>query len=127
RLTVRFTPRLPESDTQDYRFSLEVEVAEAGRLPVTGRGSALVTRGDFRLELEPDRWVVSPGSTLSVKLRAVDYEGRPQAGLPVTLAAGAREVGRFVTDAGGRARATLPAGERGDLRLTARASDARGR
>lgn len=126
QFTVRFLPRLPEGDTQDYRYNLEADVTDAGRAPATGKGSALVTRGLFRLELTPDRWVVAPGTPVPFRLRAVDYEGRPQAGLSVEVTAGDRELARLTTDAEGRARAAVPTSRRGDLAVTVSARDRRG-
>lgn len=123
RFTLRVTPRLPENDTQDYVYQLEAEITDPGRLPASGRGSALVTRGTFRLELTPDRWVLPPGETAALRLRAVDYQNRPQAGLPVALLAGEQEVARVTTDAQGRARVNLPVTRKGDLELTAKARD----
>lgn len=126
RLTVRFTPELPASDTQDYRYTLEASVDDLSRFPVIAKGSALVTRGLFRLEVDPDRWVLAPGETARVRLRAVDYDGRPQANVPITLAANRRAVASVTTGADGRANAVLPGGARGDLALEATAPDAAG-
>src|SRR5262249_54005770 len=117
---------LPESDTQDYRYTLEAEITDVGRFPVTARGSTLVTPGFFRLQLVPERWILSPGETAALKLRAVDYEGRPQANLPVNVSAGEKEIARLVTDADGRARVAVPTSQRGDLVVTARARDRTG-
>lgn len=126
RYTFTHTPQLPKTDTQDYRFTLEAEVGDVSRFSATARGSTLVTRGAFRLEVVPSRWVVAPAEPLEVTLRAVDYDGKPQSGLAITLAAGKSAPVQLSTGSTGQVKTSVPSGRRGDMRLVARARDARG-
>ncbi len=126
QLIVRVVPHLAESDTQDYRYSLEATLGDESRFQVTAHGSALVTRGAFRLEMTPQSWVVAPGEAAELKVRAVDYEGRPQPHVPVAIEAGGREVTRLALDASGAATLSVPTARQGTLELRATAADASG-
>ena len=43
------------------------------------------TWGTFLVAVETGRYMYMPGATANVRIRAVDYQGVPQAKVPVTL------------------------------------------
>src|SRR5947208_6881643 len=114
---MKLQTHFPRVDTQDYRTTVKADITDASRFGASGKGSALVTRGTFRIALDVDRWIVRPHESATLKIRAVDYEGHPRAHLPVAVQAGLAELARVETDGDGRATVTVPTTTRGDLTL----------
>lgn len=76
RVAVTFTP---PRVTYDRRVSLEVEVIDASNRGVSARGSAIVGRGLFTIQVEPSTAVVVAGQPISVDVRTRDHLGTPVA------------------------------------------------
>lgn len=125
RVQVRFATAMPERDTEDYRYVVSVDVTDPSRRTVSEEGSVQVARSPLRLFVEPESWVLPPGATARVQVTAVDYLGKPRAGLSVHMAAAGRE-GDVTTDTEGKATWTVPDGRLpGAFQVTATAQDER--
>ncbi len=141
RVGLTFTP--PRS-THDRRLSLEVEVVDGSQRQVSARGSAIVGRGLFTLQVQPVARMTAAGRPLEVDVLTRDHAGQPVAAA-VTLdldqdtwnplerryVRASRPLASLTveTAAGtGRARATIAPNlaRSGHLTLRARADDARG-
>jgi hypothetical protein len=59
------------------QLRIEVEVTDISRRTVTGTARAWVTAGEFALFAEVNRHLPAPGDTLTYRLQARDYDGRP--------------------------------------------------
>jgi uncharacterized protein YfaS (alpha-2-macroglobulin family) len=59
------------------QLRIEVEVTDISRRTVTGSARAWVTAGEFALFAEVNRHLPAPGDTLTYRLQARDYDGRP--------------------------------------------------
>jgi uncharacterized protein YfaS (alpha-2-macroglobulin family) len=118
---------LPEDDNgRDYTLRIDGRVRDGSGREVSGRGSVVGTWGDFLLAASLDRYIYRAGDTAEVRVRAVDYQGKPRANVAVDVAferitwpegGGERETTRISsasvqTDAEGRAswKAAIPAG-----------------
>jgi alpha-2-macroglobulin len=126
RAQVRFATGMPANDTEDYRYSVSVDVTDASRRSVSEEGSVQVARSPLRIFVEPESWVLPPGAPVRLNVSAVDFEGRPRVNLPVHLQAAGRE-GDVRTDARGKAAWVLEGGKLpGAFQVTATAQDERG-
>lgn len=82
----RLRVRLPDSDTKaDLQIRFEARIRDASDLEVTGSGLVIATWGDFLLAARATPSVATPGSTVGLRLRAVDYRGGGVPGIPVTV------------------------------------------
>lgn len=127
-------------EADDYQYTIEATVTDPSRREVTESKSLLVTRGEFRLLLDPERYVAAPRQPLSVRARAVAYDGKPlAAGLSLQVGLGRTEwtdegerqtldeaLRTITTDARGEVTFTVTPPEAGDFAAVARAVDARG-
>lgn len=114
-------PLAVDNDGRDYTARIEAQVIDASGREVSGAGSLAATFGRFLLIARPERYVYAPGQSAVVNLRALDYAGTPQAGVPVHIAlerveyrSGEREPrvtiaqqADVASDAEGRARVSL--------------------
>ncbi len=83
RVSLAFTPARV---AYDRRLSLEVEVLDGAQRMVSGRGSALMGRGQFRLRIEPRSRMVMAGQPVVADVFAEDLLGKPvQAAVTVEL------------------------------------------
>lgn len=128
--------RLPESENaRDYSARIEAQVVDASDRQVSGNTVVHATWGSFLLSARLGNYVFRPGSRAEVSVRAVDYQGAPRSGVPLTLDLDRLEYreGYYsdpvatrvmsttaTTDAEGRASAavTLPPGQSGSFRVT---------
>jgi uncharacterized protein YfaS (alpha-2-macroglobulin family)/5-hydroxyisourate hydrolase-like protein (transthyretin family) len=134
-------PNTPEAP-QAYVFALTATVTDDSGRAVTANGEARVTAGDFRLTLSPDGYVAEPGKPSGVTLMARDWDGRPVPNLSVNVEsvysrwdskkyrylytpAGAPQ--KVTTGPDGKAAVTITPPRAGELRVNARAADAKGR
>jgi hypothetical protein len=137
-ITITAKERKNEPEGQDWRYTVYAMVTDAGERTQDGQSSVLVTQGAFRLEARPEDWVAQPEQPVAVKIRAVDYDGKPVAGARGT-AVFARvrwDDGRerllepvkrsWSADADGRATITVTPKRDGDYRLTVTAKDREG-
>ncbi|HVL39765.1 MAG TPA: MG2 domain-containing protein, partial [Fimbriimonadaceae bacterium] len=142
RAILRFATRM-EGDSKelenDYTYWISAWVREGDRA-FEGTGQLRVTRGDFNLQIETDRYVLGAGETAEAKVAAIAHEGkRPVAGKTVRVETG-REVwdgntSQFLSDrvftvktgADGIARFPLQGAEPGSLTVRVSAEDAAGR
>ena len=132
-------PTQEEPPEYDYQYTVEASISEASRAQVSADTSFLATRGDFVLRLEPDSYAAVPGRPVSLTVRALDYDGKPVAGVAAVLAAGReswpdaqpqrerRWQGRATTNQAGVGKATFTPGEAGSWFLEAHARDRGGR
>ncbi len=142
RLTVTVPAKVAATQVgygqQDQDFVIHAEVRDPSDRSETATHSVLVTQGEYRLEVSLDDWVCEPGQEVAVRLRAVDYEGRPVAGargeLVLALSEGAEERERLQeearvkwrADSDGQAAVTVKPVRAGDHRVLAKSTDARG-
>jgi hypothetical protein len=129
-----------DADRDDLAVRLEARVTDASGREVSGDVHLIAPWASFLLALHTEQYLYRPGSSATVRVRAVDYRGRPQPGVAVrlalervTYAGGGDDRPRYTivsetsvtTDSEGLAAwtATLP-GEAGDyvVRATADAS-----
>ncbi len=138
RLTVETKMDDEEALDSDHRFRVEVTVTDPSRREVTESGTFLVTRGEFVLVVQPDRYTCMPGEAVTLGLRAIDYDDRPRAGVEIAVSAGSEEwidnevryeeelAQRVTTDDRGRASVTFSPKAEGRYRISAKAKDPRG-
>ncbi|MGC4083427.1 MAG: alpha-2-macroglobulin family protein [Vicinamibacterales bacterium] len=81
-VTVRI-PLEDDDDGRDYTARIEARVIDASGREVSGAASAVATWGSILLAASSDRYVYNAGSSASVRVRALDYDGVPQASLRV--------------------------------------------
>ena len=80
RLVVPFEiPGLNEQEPWDYTYRLTAQVTDAARRQIDGQASLIGTRGKVVIDANPERYVYYQGDRARIKVRAADYEGRPQA------------------------------------------------
>lgn len=65
---------------RDYLFRLEARVMDEGNREVTGYGMVIATRGNYSVRVQPNRYVVDPGSTASFEVSLADYDLKPVSG-----------------------------------------------
>lgn len=83
RVALNFTPARA---SHDRRLSLEVEVLDGAQRVVSGRGSALMGRGQFTLRIAPRSRLVMAGEPIVVDVYSEDLLGKPvQAAVTVEL------------------------------------------
>ena len=61
----------------DYRYRVEAHVTDDANRDIVGRGSVLATYGSFVLNVSPDRYFYTPGSTATFTVQARDYDNNP--------------------------------------------------
>jgi len=127
-----------KAEGQDWRYTIHAMVTDASERMQDGQSSVLVTQGAFRLETQPEDWVAQPEQPVAVKIRAVDYDGKPVAGARgAAVFARVRWDGErerllepvkqsWRADADGRATITVTPKRDGDYRLTVTAKDSEG-
>ena len=118
---------MPANDTEDYRYTVSVDVTDASRRSVSEEGSVQVARSPLRLFVEPENWVA-----------AARRAGPPERHAPWTSRANRGPTCRFIskppaiegdvrTDARGKATWVLEAGKLpGAIQVAATAQDERG-
>lgn len=134
----------PERASADRRLTLEVEVVDGAQRMVSGRGSLIVGRGLFTIELRPVSPMTVKGSPVRVDVITRDHKGQPvSAAVTVDLDQDVwNPLERRMTRASrplssvqattsareGRTRITVPpaTARAGLLQMRARAEDARG-
>ena len=127
-----------EAQHQDWVYTIYATVMDASEREVSGESSVLMTQGAFRLEAQPEDWVAQPGQVVAMKVRAVDYHGKPvpNARGTAVFARTQWENGRekpleavkrtWQADESGRTTVTFTPRKAGDYRLTASAKDREG-
>jgi alpha-2-macroglobulin len=125
----------------DYQYQIQAFVTDEGGRYFEGQGRVKVVRGDVRLAIETDRYVLSPKEEAVVTLVATDHAtGRPVANQPIRLEIGnehwsrqsgavyqALEVRSLQTDAEGRVRTTVASPTEAPVVLKASTRDRRNR
>jgi len=61
----------------DYRYRVEARVTDAAKREISGRSGFLATYGSFALNVSPDRYFYSPGTSATFKIEARDYDNHP--------------------------------------------------
>lgn len=71
-------------ESSDRTYRVEAEVTDISRLSVIGSGSVSVTNGDFELFASSDSYVQKVGQPISVKVKAISYDGhKPVSNAPL--------------------------------------------
>ena len=78
---------LPEEDElhRDLTIRVEARVRDATGRESSGHATIVATWARMLLAIGSDRYLHRPGSTATVRVRAVDYQGSPRPGLPLTF------------------------------------------
>ncbi|MEW6322680.1 MAG: alpha-2-macroglobulin family protein [Acidobacteriota bacterium] len=76
-------PAPRDESGRDYSMRIEAQVTDASGREVVGRAVIHATYGSFLLAARTAQYVAAPGAPVDALIRAVDYEGAPQAGLDV--------------------------------------------
>ena len=76
-----------ESSPTELRYTLSARVTDDAKREGSGDGDAPVSAGAFVLTVAPEGYVAAPGKPLQVIARAVGHDGKPVAGVSVTLKA----------------------------------------
>ena len=63
----------------DFSYRIEARVTDEGNREITGHSFAIATRGNFVVNVQPDRYVYTPGQQASFRIEARDYDGKPVA------------------------------------------------
>lgn len=127
-------PTEVDENHRDYAYRIEARVTDASGREVSGRAQVVGTYGSFLLGARADQYVYRRGAGATVRIKAVNYTGAPQANARVSVVlekmtgdysnrtATAISNGTVQTDAGGNAAwsATLP--DSGDYRFRASAT-----
>ena len=138
--TITFPAVWPEPKEEygwdnDQQFTLEAYVTDASRREANGTGNVVATRGEFAIDVTPDRYVAKPGTPVRVDIQAKDYDKHPVANQELTVLIGREfwtgeesEFQKFeertvTTDASGRASLDLSPKKAGDVRIVAVARD----
>ena len=132
-------PKDNEGYDTDQQFSISLTATDKGGAAATGDQSVLVTRGEFAVEVQPDSYVTAPGKTVSVAIKAQDYDRHPMGDQDVSVTLNREtwsEDGDYnleplttkqaATDKNGRAMVQLPVRRAGSMTITARTTDSRG-
>jgi len=124
-----------EEEDRDQRFAIGVTISEAGGREVTETRGAIVTQGEFAVEVAPGSWIGQPGKPVTIGLTARTYEGAPVAQARIALVAqperwtgGQVKYGEetelsAVTDVQGKGRASFTPRRAGYYRLQATTTD----
>jgi hypothetical protein len=78
-------------NASDVALRLEARVTDATDREVAGRTLIIGTAGPWVVAVDTGRYVQSPGSTATFRIRVVDYFGKQQSGVPVKLVFGRPE------------------------------------
>jgi hypothetical protein len=76
----KLTINLPTSvskDKSDYAYRIEARVTDQGKREITGKGHVVATYGSFVVNVTPDRYFYTPGSTGTFTAEARDYDNKP--------------------------------------------------
>lgn len=131
-------PDEQDIEDNDQEFSVEVYVRDKSGREANGDASVLVTRGEFNINLEPDRYVVIPGTPVNVSIQAMYYNKRPVKRQAITVMVGDENWSdgeshfkefthkRLITDDSGRASMQFSYGKSGSLHVIANSKDRRG-
>ena len=131
-------PKGQEDYDSDQQFSIEATVADKSNRYATGSGSVLATRGEFAIDMSPDKYVVQPGEKVNVTVRAMDYDKHPVKRQAVSITVGRMEwngseykleklqEARATTDDSGQATIPVTISKPGDIRVHVSARDGRG-
>jgi uncharacterized protein YfaS (alpha-2-macroglobulin family) len=82
------TLRIPlavDDNQRDFSARIEAQVTDAASREVSGRTVVHATYGTFLLSTEVTDMVHRAGATVPVSVRAVDYTGNPQPGIPLNV------------------------------------------
>ncbi len=71
-------PLATDEDGRDYTARIEARVIDSSGREVAGAASVVATYGRYLLIAQPERYVYSPGETVNVNVRAIDYAGTAQ-------------------------------------------------
>jgi len=120
----------------DQQFTIEAYVTDKSGREASGTGSVPVTRGEFAIEVTPDRYVIEPGQPVKVSILAMDYDRHPVKRQKLTVVAGTETWERnsgisfnvfqqqnLTTDDSGRASLTVSPRGSGQIHIVVKARD----
>jgi uncharacterized protein YfaS (alpha-2-macroglobulin family) len=76
----------PEDVPQEQIYTLTASVTDNAQREVSSDGVAHVSAGDYQVSVAPEGYLGAPNKASTVVVRTRDHEGKPVAGVPVTLA-----------------------------------------
>ena len=76
KLTINVPTALGKTD---FTYSIEARVTDESNREIAGSAHAIAARGNFIVNVEPDRYGYSPGQQANFKIQARDYDGKPVA------------------------------------------------
>lgn len=79
-------PLGPDASQRDYTARIEARVMDASGREVSGAASVVATWGRILVVASSDRYVYTAGTAASIRVRALDYNGAPQANAQVHAA-----------------------------------------
>jgi len=77
RLTVKIPTVFSEKQRYDATYRIEARVTDAANREISGHASVVATYGSFLVNVTPEKYVYSPGSTAHLTVEAKDYDGKP--------------------------------------------------
>lgn len=143
KAVITFIPTMPDDPDAplEHVLTASVVVKDASGREASADGTVRVVQGDFRLTATPEGYVAAPNQPVRIVVSARDFEQKPVPGVVVDLETGyetwqpgSRTYGyrragteRAILGPDGSAAVSIvPPAPGGDLRITARARDARG-
>src|SRR5207244_1095414 len=61
----------------DFSYRIEARVTDQSNREITGASTAIATRGNFVMNVEPDRYGYTAGQQANFRIQARDYDGKP--------------------------------------------------
>ncbi len=72
-----FGYKIPPEQNGDYIYIIYADVTDNSRSTVSGSAQVNVTRGSFNLSTSPERYFVSEGTPVNLKVNASDFSDKP--------------------------------------------------
>lgn len=127
-------PTEVDANGEDRRYRIEARVTDAANREVSGNRSVVATYGEFLITSQASKYVYQPGETVSLRVRAIDYDEKPVS-KPVAVEVVERKgrnrrpvlTSQVTTDAGGTAVFEFPAQTAGSYEIVMSAPDSSGR
>ncbi len=74
---LNFIYKIGKDTKEDYSYLITAEVNDNSRSTVYGSSNIFVTRGSFSLSTSPDKYFVSKGEPLNIRVNASDFSDKP--------------------------------------------------
>ncbi len=67
----------PYADITEQKYKVQADITDISGSTVTGSGSALITKGDFALFIETNKYFYIAGDTIKATISAINYDNKP--------------------------------------------------